>query len=285
MGGKVTIAARYKDGKTIAFKTSTNFFHYNMNSPHLMDEDKLKEQVKEHNFLKDDHLPESSADDYENEKGVMAPYHYGIIFMDYMNNKILSCNDYSAIIHANSSKLLEDYTDFLKQDFILEMQDFKGNIKKVIDIREDRFMELQDVHMVHIALKRNAIVKLKNKEIKHDGTLESVIENIYGISLKNKTIDEQLEAIKKHGEEKAKRNTEKYGKPYCSSLEDYSDITFEYPGFELIECDNDNEHSIIYEYMQNNGIKLTDYEYKTWKEYIANKLERHQADVDREDDE
>jgi len=284
MGGMVTIAARYKNNETIAFKTSTNFFHYNMNSPNLMNEDVFKASIIEHDFLRDAYLSETEADIYDNRKGVIAPYDYGVIFLDYKNNKILSCNDYSAIIRANSAKLLDDYSKFLKQNFILKVQDGKGNTIKTIDVREDRFVEFQDIHFIHIALKNNAAIKIKGKEVKHNGTMESLLHGIYGIELANKSVDEQLAEIKRYNEEEAKLNNEKYGNPYRVSLEDYSDITFDYPNFELIECNNDNEHGVIYEYIKTAGINLTPYEHSVWQEYIEKALKCYKEQLDREED-
>jgi hypothetical protein len=284
MGGMVTIAARYKNGEVIKFKTSTNFFDYQMNSPHLINEEYFKQQVLENELLRDKDLAEEEFRNYDSRKAILAPYEYGIILLDYANNTFLSCNDYNALITGSSEKLLDEYKRLVKSDFIISITDHSTKSTKKVDARENRFLTYQEIHLIHMALKNGATIKCKDVEIKHSGTIESVVSSIYGISIENKLVDEQLAIIKLYEEDEAKKNNETYGNPYRFSIEDYSDITFEYPGFKLVECDNDNEHGIIYQYLQDNSFKLTEYEHETWKKYIAARLERYEAEMDREID-
>lgn len=284
MGGMVTIAARYKNGEVISFKTSTNFFDYKMNSPHLMSEEYFKQKILENELLRDKDFAEEESRNYDSRKGILAPYEYGIILLDYAKNTILSCNDYNAVITGNSGKLLDEYKRLVKSDFIISCENYSTKEITKVDARENRFLTYQEIHLIHMALKNGAIIKCKDVEIEHNGTIESVVGSIYGLSLENKTIDEQLATIKKYEEDDANRNNETYGNPYRFSIEDYADITFEYPGFKLIECDNDKEHGIIYQYMQDNAFTLTDYEHQIWKKFIAERLERYEAEIDREID-
>lgn len=284
MGGMVAIAARYTNGEVVKFKTSTNFFDYQMNAPHLINEEHFKQKVLEHNLLRDDSLPEEEFENYDSRKSILAPYDYGIILLDYAKNTILSCNDYNATIRGSSAKLLDEYKKFIVSDFILKVTDINGNTKNTLDIRENRFMDIKEVHQVYTAIRNNAVIKCKGVEVQHNGTIESVLKSIYGIYLDNQSKEDKLQLIKQYEAEEAKRNNETYGNPYRSSLGDYADISFEYLGFNIIECDNDNEHGIIYQYLQDNGFILTDTEHLTWKEYIAEKLKRYEAEMDREID-
>jgi hypothetical protein len=285
MGGMVTIAARYSNNEVISFKTSTNFFDHKMNTPHLLNEEYFKNKVVEHNFLRDDALPEENSRDYDSRKGILAPYEYGIILLDYAKNKILSCNDYNAIIRGSTAKLLDDYAKLVKSNFIIKIQDYSTKQITKVDARQNRFVQFGEIHFIHMALEKGAVIKCKDVEVKHNGTIASVVGNIYGISLENKSIDEQLALIKAYEESETAKNNEMYGNPYRCSLEDYTDITFEYPGFEIIECDNDNEHEIVYKYMQDNGFNLSEYEHLIWKTFIDARLERYKAEMDREIDE
>jgi hypothetical protein len=280
----VTIAARYKNGQIISFKTNTNFFDHQMNTPYLLNEDYFKEKVVEHNFLRDDALPEQNFRDYDSRKGIVAPYEYGIILIDYAKNKMLSCNDYNAMIRGSTAKLLDDYAKLVKSDFIIKIEDYSTKQVTKVDAHQNRFVHYAEIHFIHMALEKGATIKCKNVEIKHDGTIASVVGNIYGISLENKSIDEQLALIKAYEKNEATRNNEMYGNPYRCSLEDYSDISFEYPSFEIIECDNDNEHEVIYNYLQNNEFKLNNYEHEIWKKFIDRRLEMYKEEMDREVD-
>jgi hypothetical protein len=191
MGGMVTIAARYKNGEVIKFKTSTNFFDYQMNSPHLINEEYFKQQVLENELLRDKDLAEEEFRNYDSRKAILAPYEYGIILLDYANNTFLSCNDYNALITGSSEKLLDEYKRLVKSDFIISITDHSTKSTKKVDARENRFLTYQEIHLIHMALKNGATIKCKDVEIKHSGTIESVVSSIYGISIENKPVDEQ----------------------------------------------------------------------------------------------
>jgi hypothetical protein len=266
MGGMVTIAARYKNNEVVKFKTNTNFFHYNMNSPHLLNEENFKERVIKENFLRDDHLPEDDAEEYDCRKGMLAPYDYGIILIDYVNNTLLSANNYSPMIYASSAKLLAEYGKFVNQNFILKVGNFGSDEYESFDIKETRFMEFAEVHFIHMALKHGAKIFLKGNEVKHDGTLISVVENIYGVTLHDKDAKSQRQFIRDYEDEQYRIEEEKNGQGY--SLANYSDISFEYPGFTFIEGDGAEDCGIIYEYIKNNGFTLTEAEEARWKSYI-----------------
>lgn len=264
MGWMVTIAARYKTKEVIAFKTSTNFFDANVNSPHLLNEDYLRSKVEEYNFLRDNELPENAFDDYDSRKGIVAPYEYGIVLFDYFNNTIISSNNYAPTIRGNSARLLEEYVKFLPSGFILKITKYGSDDVQIVNIKENRFSDVQEVHLINMALKHNAVIKLNDVEVKHDGTIESVLEVIYNISLKNKSVDEQIEIIKGH---LAAEFMNKGGN-FTMSLSDYGNISFEYPGFNIIEYDNSLDAEIIHDYLNDNGFILSDYETEKWQEQI-----------------
>lgn len=262
MGGMVTIAARLQNKDVIAFKTSTNFFQAHMNTPLIFNESFLTENIEKYDFLCDNALPEEKALDYDSRKGILAPYEYGMILIDYFGRTLLSANNYAPMICGNSRKLLEEYADFLPNKFVLKITNFATQNISVHNIKDGRFHDIQEVHLIDMALKNNAVIKHNDVELTHNGTIDSVLEGIYKISLQGQSIEQQLETIANY------LNQQKKPGDFTFSLADYSNISFEYPDFKIVEGEGAEDCEMIYNYLKNNEFVLSDLEQQTWQEFL-----------------
>lgn len=264
MGGKVSIVARYKNGETIAFKTNTRFYDVNLNTPDILDEDWLKSKIVEFDFLRDDHLPEDDIEEYDNAKSIKAPFDYGIILIDYKNNTLLNSNNYNEMLKAGTSSLLYDYYRAFEYDFKILFN--SQGTKEIIDLKTKRFEDFYITHFLTHAINNNALIKQNNKEIIHNGTIESVIESIYGILLKGLTKEEKIDVMK----QRDSINEMKEWSDYCN-------MSFEYPNWKINNNDDSGVKEIL-AYVINNGFNLTTYEKNRWETFIERTKDKKSED-------
>ncbi|MDI6976242.1 hypothetical protein [Serratia sp. Se-RSBMAAmG] len=94
---KITLAIRFSDS-TISTFTVHKSYEFNLfsNIFYLIDENALKEYMVNNNYP----LYKSAAtllehQDYGNDLAFLAPYTYGIVFIDFINKQVHDYNDYS----------------------------------------------------------------------------------------------------------------------------------------------------------------------------------------------
>lgn len=278
MGGMVSIVARYEDGQIDAFKVHTSILqgYYSvsdgyLNTPNILKSSWLKEMIAKHNMMKDDHLSEDESQNYDSSKGINAPYDYGIILIDYMNGTLVNANNYCGMIMGGTGSILMQYAKLVKQDFKMRYSERNG-VETVIDLKEQPFMEFTQIHFIHKALEAGAII-LKNEEVVyHTGTIDSVIDSIYGLKLEGLSKADKsklvLEYVHKEMDDMDKNN-----RTYDLSL--YSDLTFQYPNFKFIQHNGSHEVEKVLNYMLDNDFVLTPLEEETWYHYINEQKERY----------
>lgn len=255
MGGRVVIVARYENGETISFKTNTGFFDEEFNTPYILNENWFKEKIKEHDFLRDDNLAPEQSKEYENRKALKAPYHYGINLIDYKNKTILTANGFGSVLYTGTSQVLNDYRMFFDQDFELELE--YEDRTEIINLLEERFQDFYSLHFLSYAVKNNVPI-LRNKQIvKHNNTLESVIESLYDIKLEGLTNEEKEIVLNEVYQEN--RVSRKWS--------GFIDIQLQFPNWTVTHVD-DNAYSSVLNYMIENDFIINEYEHKLWKEFL-----------------
>lgn len=274
MGGMVSIVARYEDGQINAFKVHTSILqgYYSvsdgyLNTSNILKSSWLKEMIAKHNMMKDDHLSEDQSQNYDSSKGIKAPYDYGIILIDYMSGTLVSANNYCGMIMGSTASILMQYAKLVKQDFKMRYCEHNG-VETLIDLKEQVFMEFNQIHFIHKALESGAII-LKNEEVVyHTGTIDSVIGSIYGLKLEGLSAGDKAEVALEYIKNEPDERNENGG----YDLSSYSDLTFQYPNFKFIQYNGSEEAEKVLDYMLSNDFELTPLEEETWYHYINEQI-------------
>lgn len=264
MGGKVAVVVRYEDKQQIAFKVHTSFFKDTLNTPNVLSEQWLKELIVKHDLLHDNDDSEKLSEDYESDKAVCAPYYYGIILIDYYGKTIANANNYDCILRASTFNIYIQYMRALQSDFVARIQ-HGDNIEK-IDLKENIFFEFYAAHFLSNALKHNAVIKHNGVLVSHNGTIESVVGSLYNLPLENATKEQQIQIIKDY--DKANDRIDENGN-YKTNWDTFNDVSFEYPGFTIMNTGDTSDTQPILDYMLKSGFILSDYEKDIWQKFIV----------------
>jgi hypothetical protein len=107
MGGQLTVMARLTGGRKKSFKIDTGSLKYKFDRAEILDENSFLKLAKE--FETDDvHLNLDAHYDYDCSAALFAPYHYGLLFIDFDNRKLFSCNGHSGFLLHTSNFLLSE---------------------------------------------------------------------------------------------------------------------------------------------------------------------------------
>jgi hypothetical protein len=107
MGGQLTVMARLTGGRKKSFKIDTGSLKYKFDRPKILNENAFLKLAKKFE-IDDVHLNLEAHDDYDCSVALFAPYHYGLLFIDFENRKLFSCNGYSGFMLHTSNFLLSE---------------------------------------------------------------------------------------------------------------------------------------------------------------------------------
>lgn len=107
MGGQLTVMARLTGGRKKSFKIGTGSLKHKFDRFDILDENAFLKLAKK--FETDNvHLNLDAHDNYDVSVALFAPYHYGLLFIDFENKKLFSCNGYSGfMLHTRDFILSE----------------------------------------------------------------------------------------------------------------------------------------------------------------------------------
>lgn len=261
MGGMISFVARKENGATLAVKLSTWELDKIFNDPKIADESFLDKLLMNGDYLKDQNSPDTEHNNYESRKAVKAPYHYGLLLIDYKNKELLSANNYSSFLNTGTIKLLDDYTNYVVHDFMTKEMDSKGNIS-IVNLLERRCANVSSLYLINQTLSLGGFIEYKGSNFY--GSLERVIENIFNFDFQNKSAQEKSEIAKK------KINNNRFDDDIISEemLSQYSDINLHIPNVKSITNMDKSTIECIYNYMKKNDFIFTEYEHQVWQEEI-----------------
>lgn len=127
MGGSVTMIIRESEDKVHKMVRWTNSFPHFIKHPKFLSKDKthLNEYLVHWNEMSEDYeenkktgnFKYNMTDVYIPDSGHIAPVEYGIVFIDFVKNKIISCQGYSSINKIPMSSVLTAYRQRSQKDW------------------------------------------------------------------------------------------------------------------------------------------------------------------------
>jgi hypothetical protein len=134
MGGKITVMIRQRNGKKHSFKAHTSRLERHFGGAKLLDEDLFMSSIKSSGYLKDSPTNFAAHDDYENNSAFFAPYHYGLLLVDFKSQFVFSKNYYSGFMNFTSQFVANDLYKPIRKfsnnvdDFLAWIADFDAPI-------------------------------------------------------------------------------------------------------------------------------------------------------------
>lgn len=270
MGGSINIVKRGSDKKVIAFKIHTSNFEELINVPKVNSEQDFDEIVLKNNLLKDEYKDEIENENFYNDdmslKGINAPCEYGIILFDYYKKNILACNNYNAFLKPTYFKLLEEYPQALKANFILKTCDVYGNILETQNVLEKKHSFYSNLYMINEALRIGEVIY--RKKTYSNMNLMMFIEKSLSINLQGKDVDSIINLLKERLSDSSVNTKNKM------RLSEYNNVEIVLPDMKIIVNDVKENIDKIYEYVKSENFILSPYEVKRWEAEIQEQQSR-----------
>lgn len=274
MGGVVTVAIRKSDNSLHALKHGTWFVEYNINDINSLDEDKLFAKLTHHN-LESKRADRQTHEDYDSRCAFFAPYHYGILFFDFINKKVFSNNDYNGFQVFGSSfiktEYLRDGKKLLDNDYKLKLYGYKnGQLevdKEINTLQENpKQFNIAFPYHFHQAIKNGAEIRFKDERI-YPQDVNEFYALIAGYDLKNKSDQERQEMLEQYlkKDDSLRMNTN-----------DWSDVRIIMPGWS-VHYDN---FETLYQYLLDEKVDLSQEEQEIWQEEIMREKRKHEDSDD-----
>lgn len=131
---KLTFAVRFSDNTIATFKIHKTVELSELNNIRfIQDESLLREYLIKHDWPVS--ISASSADehlDYDNHKALLAPYGYGIVFIDYITKTIHNHNDYSGFFYFMSLEVAMQIGKTLNFNGYKEVNQIEPDLSSVI---------------------------------------------------------------------------------------------------------------------------------------------------------
>lgn len=274
MGGIVTVAIRKSDNSLHAFKHGTWFVEYNINDINSLDEDKLFAKLAHHN-LESGRTDRQTHEDYDSRRAFFAPYHYGILFFDFINKKVFSNNDYNGfqVFGSNfiKTEYLRDGKKLLDNDYKLKLYSYKNGkleMDKEINTLEEnpKQFNIAFPYHFHQAIKNGAEIRFGDEKI-YPENVNEFYSLIAGYDLKDKTEEEYKEILTQYL---------KKDKELIVNINDWSDVTIIMPGWS-VHYDN---FETLYQYLLDEKVDLSEEEKEVWQEEIIREKRKHEDSDD-----
>jgi hypothetical protein len=267
MGGVVTVAIRKSDNSLHAFKHGTWFVEYNINDINSLDEDKLFAKLAHHE-INSDRTDREDHENYDSYRACFAPYHYGILFFDFVNKKVFSHNDYNGFQVFGSTFIKTEYLrsgkSFLHSDYKLKFYRQKNGereLERIVDMLEEnpKQFNIAFPYHFHQAIKNGAEITFKNKRI-YPEDVNEFYALISDYDLKNKTEEEQKEILIQYLKE---------DENLITNISEWTDVSVIMPGWS-VHYDN---FATIYQYLLDEKVDLTAEEKLIWQAEIKDENE------------
>lgn len=231
MGGRLILAQVTAEGVKKSTKIGTWFLN-KLNTLDLLNEEYFNQVSKKHNLFKETTNNKQEHNDYESDNAMFAPYHYGILLIDFKDKKVFSCNNYNGFLMFGTNKVIMDYENFGRnKQTEIKVQDFEGNLKEVYSIFEETPFEFTTPRMIESCIRNKGNLYVNNSRfiIRQDDDYFSIAARIYGQDL-SKLSKEQA---KQYIEDKYSRDDDYNGQ----DLKGWTNIEITKPGWEIINGD------------------------------------------------
>lgn len=228
MGGRLVLAQVTSEGVKKSAKIGTWFLN-RLNTLDLLNEEYFNEVANKHNLFKETTNNKQEHNDYENDSAMFAPYHYGILLIDFKDKKVFSCNNYNGFLLFGTSKVASDYEVLGRNKQIeIKIQDSKGNTKEVVSIFEENPFEFTTPRMIESCIRNKGCMYVNNSKfiIREDDDYFSIAARIYGKDLSKLTKEQAKDYIYKKMEDHD-----------FEDLKGWTNIEITKPGWEIINGD------------------------------------------------
>lgn len=166
MGGKLTVMARLTGGRKKSFKIDTGSLKYEFDRAKILDENTFLTLVKKFETDKA-HLNLDSHEDYDSSVALFAPYNYGLLFIDFENKKLFSCNGYSGFMLHTTNFILSEVQLWGSRPELIE--------GKVLDsLKRGRLGRCENLERFLSGFMDGSQVKLKNAVLPNDLTFDQI---------------------------------------------------------------------------------------------------------------
>jgi hypothetical protein len=217
MGGLVTTVIRTSKNEVFSFKLNTNYWSRVFLNPNILNEVYTLNEISKIENL-DAKKTKESHEEYKSGGCLKAPFEYGILYIDYIDNQIYSLNDYAPFSYLTSQFLLGDHKDlhgitieqannspfsndyirlvqFLQHDIEITLKDntFKEkNVDKLISIIEKISPRVSSREPLNVSNVSNIKVHVNNWNIYEENTEKEEFKKMYKLFQKdlNLTQDE-----------------------------------------------------------------------------------------------
>ncbi len=238
MGGLVNTVIRKSDNSNISFKLNTNYWARRFLTPDVFNEKYIEKQLK---ALKKMDLPKNleQHNTYQNGISLRAPFDYGLLFIDYVEQEIYSINKFAPFAAIGSYFLNKEYSE-LKHELVLT----KDNKALALEPGD----KLAYPHLFHfnqlLRFNPNFIINgktLYTSTMTPFEILDSILENGY-------QVEENLSSD--------------------IPIEYFSDIDIEFPDWEVFEYDTTpSDFDVVFNVMLSK-FDLTDSDVLAWEDYL-----------------
>lgn len=228
MGGKLILAQVTSEGVKRSTKIGT-WFLSKMNSVDILNEKYFNEFAEKHSLFQGTTESKEEHNDYENDKGMFAPYFYGILLIDFKDKKVFSCNNYNGFLIFGISNVKNDYEKIgMNKQEKIKIIDMKGNENEV-SIFEENEINLPTPRIIESCIRNKGTMYVDGKKyiIKEKADYFSVAAQLYGKDLNLCSKEEAKEYIKNKG----KNHSSEF------SLKDWQNIEIKVGGWEIINGD------------------------------------------------
>lgn len=166
MGGQLTVMARLTGGRKKSFKIDTGSLKHQFDKREILNESAFLKLAKKFE-IDSVHLSLDAHEDYGCSVALFAPYHYGLLLIDFEHRQLFSCNGYSGFMLHTSNFLLSE----------VQLWGSKPELRdgKILDsLKKGRLGRCEHLEKFLGDFKSGAEVKFKNTFIPNDLTFDQI---------------------------------------------------------------------------------------------------------------
>jgi hypothetical protein len=267
MGGMLTVASINSKGEKTAFKMHTSSLN-KLNSLDFLNEDYFYNYFNKKGFISNDSTLENEHDDYDNIKALFAPYHYGILIVDFQNKHFFSANNYSGFLNTGTFPILTDYEALgVNKQTEVEVHSKNDIVKmSIYDSDFNYWILFETPKLIESCIRLNGTMTVDNTPFKFQPNDDffSVSSRILGIDIYQLSDEDVKKEIKKSRENLYSKNVP--GGYF--SINSYSNVSFNLPDWKEFNGDGSKLYiTQIYDFYNEKNM-LSDLEKSMWHNYL-----------------
>lgn len=288
MGGSLTMVIRHSDGRVWHRGVHTNSMSHYIHNPKFLAEDKECLDYYESRWPGE---PDSDGKNWWGDYEHLAPHYYGMVFVDFVNKKIYSMQNYTTFgfLHGAGIDLSipidwvpVEGDEYRRRPDLKEWEEVKAGYQKGVDRTGDPFFKYEIELFVEYAMQNKIyyddFYTVERKESFGDLPVPKDFETeseAYLWFIKNYTIECMIHDRKREEEEEHIDNHRR-----CVSF------SLDLSPWEVVNFPESSEGAQKFlDVILESGIELSDDDRKEWHEFIENQKEHEEDYEDDEDDE